>query len=68
LTDFFSVTILQNSVSENTIDCTKDRGSYEFCKNIELKSGVNRKEINIDDVVQTYHTEIRPENSITITI
>ena len=68
LTDFFSATILQNSVAGNTIDCTKDRGSYEFCTNIEIKSGVCDKGINIDDVNQTYHTEIRPENSITITI
>ena len=68
LSDFFIATILLSSVSKNTIDCTKDRGEYECCKNIEIKSGVISKEINIDDADQSYHTEIRPENSITISI
>ena len=65
---FFYYIILQNSVAENTIDCTADRGEYEYCKNIEIKSGVIGKGIDIDDVEQSYHTEIRPENSITISI
>jgi hypothetical protein len=68
LSDFFEATILLSSVSKNTIDCTEDRGEYGRCKNIEIKSGVISKEINIDDVDQSYHTEIRPENSITISI
>lgn len=68
ISNFFSEMTVQNSVSGNIIECTADRGEYEYCRNIEIKSGVTYKEINIDDVEQSYHTEIRPENSITITV
>lgn len=65
---FFKAIILQNSIHSNSIDCTADLGEYSYCQNIEIKSGVESGEINIDDVEQSYHTEIRPEGSITITV
>lgn len=68
LSDFFNAVILQGYIYENIINCSADRGDYEYCQYIEIKSGVSDKEINIDDVEQSYHTEIRPENSITITV